>query len=124
MSPTDSAALVAEARKRILSRKGESAEAVDLRVRKDMEEGWYGLSELSFESLVAMLVTALAEATAAERERCARIFSAAIENGYEGPSGTEKCAHGARRWDDCIACYGEALMTAVAAIRKEPTDAG
>lgn len=52
-------------------------------------------------------------------------FEEAIGNGYDIPaSKVEKCEHGQFGWEDCIACYAEALLAEVAAIRSLSPNAG
>ena len=61
------AAIVEEARARILKRKGEPVEALARRVREQLDAGWYGLEDTGDDALTAMLITALLAIQ--ERER-------------------------------------------------------
>ena len=38
---------------------------------------------------------------------------AVIEQGYPEPQGVEKCPHDRYGWEGCIACYDDALLTAL-----------
>lgn len=52
-------------------------------------------------------------------ERAAVLLEAAIADGYPGPTKkVDQCEHGKYGWEDCIACYDEALTGVVIAIRK------
>lgn len=45
-------------------------------------------------------------------------FEQAIGDGYPLPADkTTQCAHGQFGWEDCIACYDDALIAKIAAIR-------
>ena len=68
---------------------------------------------------VEAIAALVADATAIERERCATAFEQVIAGGYDQE--TEQCQHGRYRFEDCIACYDEALLSVTAAIRKGPT---
>jgi len=46
----------------------------------------------------------------------------AIASGYPTPTDKhDQCQHGQFGWEDCIACYDEALLAAIRALSKEPT---
>src|SRR5882757_9436315 len=52
------------------------------------------------------------------REECAALLETAIAEGYRVPAiKADECLHGKFGWEDCIACYDEALLITVAAIR-------
>ncbi|MDY7525466.1 hypothetical protein [Sphingomonas sp. 10B4] len=49
-------------------------------------------------------------------------FEAAISEGYPAPANkVGQCEHGQFGWEDCIACYDEALLAACFAIRETPS---
>jgi len=51
-------------------------------------------------------------------EAACDLFEAAIRDGYPTPANkVDQCEHGKFGWEDCIACYDEALLTVVEGIR-------
>lgn len=65
-----------------------------------------------------LIIQAFARHRLAERERCAARFEQAIERGYPTSGNMrDRCQHGHFGWEDCIACYDDALCREIAAIR-------
>lgn len=59
--------------------------------------------------------------TEAEKERAAVVTAVrdAIASGYPTPaSKSDRCEHGRFGWEDCIACYDNALEDALQAIER------
>jgi hypothetical protein len=93
-----------------MSRQGASIWAGHIRAGRDS----YG--DLSF--VLAAMGKCFSAGERAGIERACDAFDLAIIDGYPTPAHkVDQCTHGKFGWEDCIACYDEALASAIADLR-------
>ena len=93
-------------------------------VREFRLDGWLAKELEIADFIFRQMYDCATEAVAAERERAAGLLEDAIGKGYATPANkTDQCEHGKFGWEDCIACYDNALLATAQAIRGGPNAA-